>query len=408
LTRDRAAPSVARPSILDREPPHRGGARDAAKRASPERPTGALVTPTTLVLFVAGLVLLVAGAEALVRGASRLAVAFGVSPLVVGLTVVAYGTSSPEMAVSVQSVLAGARGADLAVGNVVGSNIFNVLFILGLSALIAPLTVAVQLVRFDVPVMVGLSLATWLFARTGGGIARLEAIALIAGAVAYTTFLIVQSRRESQAAVDEFAREYGRPGEGRRAALANGLLALAGLALLVLGSRWLVAGATGIARAFGVSELVIGLTIIAAGTSLPEVATSVLAAIRGERDIAVGNVVGSNIFNLLAVLGLAGAVAPDGLRVATAVLDFDLPVMVVVALACLPIFFTGYRIARWEGALFLAYYTAYATWLVLHAQQHDAIHTLGPAFRWFVIPLTAVTLGVMAWREWRRTGPAGA
>uniref|UniRef100_A0A832I322 Calcium/sodium antiporter n=1 Tax=Eiseniibacteriota bacterium TaxID=2212470 RepID=A0A832I322_UNCEI len=368
------------------------------------------MTPVTLALFVAGLALLIVGAEALVRGASRLAVAFGIPPLVVGLTVVAYGTSSPEMAVSVQSALSGRGGADLALGNVVGSNIFNVLFILGLSALVAPLTVAVQLVRFDVPVMVALSLLTLGLATTGSVIDRFEGVLLVAGAVAYTTFLVVQGRRESQAskaADDEFAQEYGHAGERRGRTWVNVLLVFAGLGLLVLGSRWLVSGATEIARAFGVSELVIGLTIVAAGTSLPEVATSVLATLRGERDIAVGNVVGSNIFNILAVLGLSGAVAPGGVPVAAAALDFDIPVMIAVAVACLPIFFTGFRIARWEGALFLAYYVAYTAWLVLHAQEHDAIHTVGPAFRWFVLPLTAVTLAVLGAREWRaRRAPA--
>jgi cation:H+ antiporter len=356
------------------------------------------MTPMTLVLFVLGIALLIAGAEALVRGASRLAIALGLSPLVVGLTVVAYGTSAPEMAVTTVSTLK-PGGADLALGNVVGSNIFNVLFILGLSALVAPLTVAVQLVRLDVPIMIGVSLLVFGMAWDGA-ISRLDGLVLFAGAIAYTTFLVVQSRRESKLAQDEYAAEYGRAGERRGSMGVNVLLIVVGLVLLVLGSRWLVEGAIVIARALGVSELVIGLTIVAAGTSLPEVATSILATLRGERDIAVGNVVGSNIFNLLAVLGVASILAPAGVPVPLAALDFDLPVMIAVAVACLPIFFTGHLIARWEGAVFLAYYTVYTAWLILASQQHDAIHGFGLAMRWVVLPLTALTLAVFTGREW--------
>jgi len=257
----------------------------------------------TLVLFLLGLGCLIGGAELLVRGASRLAAAAGISPLVIGLTVVAYGTSAPEMAVSVQSALA--AQADIALGNVVGSNIFNVLFILGVSALIIPLTVAQQFVRKEVPIMIGASLLLWL-AAADGVIARWESALLFAGIVAYTVYLVRESRRERREIQEEYAAEFGAAPAAKGGGVAVNIgLVLAGLALLVLGSRWLVDGAVAIARAAGLSELVIGLTIVAAGTSLPEVATSILAAVRGERDIAVGNVVGSNIFNILAVLGIA-------------------------------------------------------------------------------------------------------
>jgi cation:H+ antiporter len=351
---------------------------------------------TTVVLFVAGLGLLVLGAEWLVKGASRLAAALGISPLVIGLTVVAYGTSSPEMAVSVKAALAGQP--DLAVGNVAGSNIFNVLFILGASAAITPLLVSSQLVRLDVPIMIGASLLTLLFAADGS-IGRLDGAILFAGAVGYTVFQVRQSRRESAAVQEEYGREFG---PRRTGTAANVAFVAAGLALLVLGSRWLVNGAVAFAQAFGVSELVIGLTIVAAGTSLPEVATSILAAIRGEREIAVGNVVGSNIFNILAVLGLSGLVAPAGLPVPRALVTFDAPVMVAVAFACLPIFASGATIARWEGALFLFYYTAYTAYLVLAAQQHDALPAFSAVMEAFVLPLTAVTLAVVGWRAWRQ------
>jgi cation:H+ antiporter len=351
---------------------------------------------TTVVLLVAGLGLLVLGAEWLVKGASRLAAALGISPLVIGLTVVAYGTSSPEVAVSVKSALAGQP--DLAVGNVVGSSIFNVLFVLGASAAIAPLLVSSRLVRLDVPIMIGTAFLTLLLAADGS-IGRLDAALLFAGAVGYTAFQIRQSRKEPAAVQEEYGKEYG---PRRTGTAANVVLVVAGLALLVLGSRWLVNGAVAFAQALGVSELVIGLTIVAAGTSLPEVATSLLAAIRGERDIAVGNVVGSNIFNVLAVLGLSGLVAPAGLPVSRALVTFDAPVMVAVAVACLPIFASGARIARWEGALFLFYYAAYTAYLVLAAQQHDALPAFSAVMEAFVLPLTAVTLAVVGWRAWRQ------
>jgi cation:H+ antiporter len=172
----------------------------------------------------------------------------------------------------------------------------------------------------------------------------------------------------------------------------------AGLVLLVLGARWLVDAASELARRLGISELVIGLTIVAGGTSLPELATSVVAAIRGERDIAVGNVVGSNLFNILAVLGLAAAIAPDGVAVADQALRFDIPVMIAVAAACLPIFFTEHRIARWEGALFLAYYVAYTATLVMLATQSEVLPLFRLLMIGFVLPLTAITLIVISVR----------
>lgn len=347
----------------------------------------------TLFLFALGLVLLVAGAELLVRGASRLAASLGIAPLVIGLTIVAFGTSAPEMAVSLQSALAGQ--GDIAFGNVIGSNIFNVLFILGLSALIAPLVVHVHLVRVDVPVMIGLSLLC-LALSLDLRITRLEGLLLFAGIVAYTFWLFRASRKEPDAATA--APVY--PAGGSRFADAGRIVV--GLALLVLGSRWLVAGAVAIAQSFGMSELVIGLTVVAAGTSLPEVATSVLASVKGERDIAVGNVVGSNIFNILAVLGATALVAPAGVPVATAARDFDAPVMVVVAVACLPIFFTGYVISRWEGFIFLGYYAAYTTYLILSASAHDALPAFSSVMMLFVIPLTVLTLAIVTWRALRK------
>lgn len=348
-----------------------------------------------LVLFLAGVALLIAGAEALVRGASRLAAAIGVSPLVIGLTVVAFGTSSPELGVSLQASMTGEP--DIALGNVVGSNIFNVLFILGLSASIAPLVVAQQLVRLDVPLMIGVSVLLFALALDGS-IGRVDGLVLSGGIIGYCLFVIRHSLKETPAVRAEYEKEFAQRPRRMTQWLLNVVLVVIGLAMLMLGSHWLVSGAVSVAEVLGVSKLVIALTIIAAGTSLPEVATSVVASIRGERDIAVGNVVGSSIFNVLAVLGLSSVVAADGIRVAPAALRFDIPVMIAASVGCLPIFFTGYRIARWEGLLFLAYYAAYTLYMILNAAQHDALSEFSAVMGLFVIPLTLVTLAVLAMR----------
>jgi len=350
-----------------------------------------------LLSILFGLVLLVVGAEGLVRGAARLAGAVGISPLVIGLTVVAFGTSAPELAVSVRSSLSGSTG--LAMGNVVGSNIFNVLFILGLAAVITPLVVAQQLVRRDVPLMIGLSLLVWGFAADGS-LATWEGVVLLVGLLAYTVWCIRASRRESKAVAAEYADAHSAP--TRRTWPLDLALIVGGLALLVLGAQQLVDGAVAMAEWLGASEAVIGLTIVAAGTSMPEVATSVMASVRGQRDIAVGNVVGSNLFNLMGVLGVSATLSPgSGLPVGDGVLAFDLPVMVVVAAACLPVFFTGHRIARWEGALFLGFFGLYTLYQVLVTTLHPAAADLRWALAAIALPLVAVTLGVCCWRASR-------
>jgi cation:H+ antiporter len=360
-----------------------------------------MMESTVWLLLAAGLAVLVLGAELLVRGASRLALRFGVSPLVIGLTVVAFGTSSPELAVSVQSGLEGK--ADIAVGNVVGSNIFNVLAVLGLSALIAPLVVQQQLVRFEVPLVIGISALTLLLAQDGR-IGQFDGVLLVGGLIAYTLLVIQQSRRESEAVRAEYEQEFGGATAGWPGRLPIQIACvLSGLGLLVLGANWLVDSAVSIARALDISEAVIGLTIVAAGTSFPELATSVVAAMRGERDIAVGNVVGSSLFNLLGILGIGALVTPRGLSVAPALVNFDVPVMIAVAFACLPIFATGQRIARWEGALFLGYYAVYVGYLILAATQHDALESFTATMLGFVLPLTGVTLLVL-WAQQRSRG----
>jgi cation:H+ antiporter len=344
-----------------------------------------------LLLFVGGLALLLIGAEALVRGASRLALAMGLAPVIVGLTVVSIGTSAPELAISIDGALSGSP--DLALGNIVGSNIANVLLVLGLVALITPLVVQRQLVWLDVPIMIGATALCFLMALDGR-IARWEGGLLLAGAIAYTLFLIRLARRAPEQVPERPG--VGEDGGARPGRVRQILLMAVGLALLVGGARLLVQAATGMATALGLSELIIGLTVVAVGTSLPEIATSILAAIRGERDLAVGNIVGSCIFNLLLVLGATALIAGDGVPVSPVALRFDLPVMTAVAVACLPIFFTGHCIQRWEGAVFVGYYVAYTAYLLMAASSHAALADFRFGMVYVVIPMTVITLAAIA------------
>ncbi|MBX3053980.1 MAG: calcium/sodium antiporter [Caldilineaceae bacterium] len=359
---------------------------------------------TTIVYFVLGLLLLIGGAEILVRGASRLAVAMGISPLVVGLTVVAFGTSAPELMVGVQTALSGQSG--LMIGNVVGSNIFNVLLILGISALITPLVVAQQLIRWDVPLMIGLSVLVLIFVQDAN-LSRGECTILALGLVAYVAFTVYQSRRESKAVQAEYEGAFGASSSTARTWPVDLLLVAGGLGGLALGSRWLVDGAVIFAEALGVSQLVIGLTVVAIGTSLPEVATSIVASIRGERDIAIGNVVGSNIFNILAVLGIGGLFTRNGIAVSETAIAIDIPVMVAVAAICLPLFFTGSRLSRWEGLLLLGYYIAYTAYLILAATRNVRLSVFADAMLYVVIPATLLVVAVTVVRSLRQRASVG-
>ncbi len=303
--------------------------------------------------IVFGLLILTVGAECLVAGASALAARLGVSRLLIGLTVVSFGTSAPELTVS---VLSAARGAtDVSIGNVVGSNIFNVLAILGISACIAPLRVNLPLLRIDIPVMIAVSGVLWMVSLDGI-LTRNDGLLLLILLIAYLVRIVRSSEQEDS----------GDPLEKTSLGGNIGKLVF-GLAFLILGTQTFLGGATALARGLGVSELVIGLTIVAAGTSLPEAATSVLAAWRGETDIALGNIVGSNIFNILAVLSASVLVAPQGLKVDAQALGFDLPFMVATSAACLPVAFTGQKLDRFEGALFALAYLGYVAYLVNRA-----------------------------------------
>ncbi|MGV2827344.1 calcium/sodium antiporter [Myxosarcina sp. GI1(2024)] len=350
-----------------------------------------------ILTLVAGFVLLVIGAEILVKGASRLAIVLRIPPLIIGLTVVAYGTSAPEMAVSIISSFAGQ--SDIALGNVLGSNICNILLILGLSALVAPLIVSRQVIRSDVPIMIGISILLLIFGLDGK-LGRMDGIILFVGGLLYTFSLIYQSSKQKDLDSDEFTREYGLPSDNSFVAWSRNLAyIIGGSALLVFGSRLLVDSATNIATSLGVSELIVGLTIVAFGTSLPELATSVIASIRGERDIAVGNVLGSNIFNILAVLGIAGIVAPNGIEFSETVLEVNAPVAIAVAFACLPIFYSGYRLDRWEGLMFVLYYLAYISYLIMDATNYEGLPVYRTVMLAFVIPITVITLVTIAIRE---------
>ena len=357
--------------------------------------------PITAAMFLIGVVALVAGAEATVRGAARLATRTGLSPIVIGLTVVAFGTSAPELAVSVGAALSGE--ADLAIGNVVGSNIANVFLVLGLAAVVGGgLVVAQRIVRVDVPIVIGASVLVMLLSLNNR-LGRLEGALLVALLVAYVIWTIRGAQRGKAPHIEaEYSEALEHEKVKEVSVWADIGYVLAGLMLLVVGAQSLVGAATDIAISLGVSQLVIGLTVVAVGTSLPEIATSILAAARGERDLAVGNAVGSNLFNLLAVLGVTAVVSPQALNVLQGVITVDMPVMIAAAIACLPLFATGYVLERWEGAVFFGFYVAYVSWLILDATDHGLRDSYRTAMLLFVLPLVLLTMTVILGREWRR------
>jgi cation:H+ antiporter len=313
---------------------------------------------TLAILYLAlGLVLLYYGAEALVRGSSSLALRLGLSPLVIGLTVVAFGTSSPELVVSLKAGLTGQ--GNISVGNVVGSNICNLGLILGLCALVTPVATTSQIVRMDIPIMIAVT-AFAIFLLSNGTLTRTEGTLLATLLLAYVIFSIRLARRQP---ADALGAEFGEAVKVSKRGLAVDLLMVAGgLVLLIFGARFLVDGAVIIARAFGWSEALIGLTVIAIGTSLPELATSLVAAVKKEADIALGNIVGSNIFNLLGILGITAMVTP---LAESGISLIDYAVMAVFALVLWPMAYHQKRITRLEGAILLAGYATYVSWLVL-------------------------------------------
>ncbi|MBC2678462.1 calcium/sodium antiporter [Pseudomonas baltica] len=337
----------------------------------------------------AGLLLLIAGAECLVRGAVRLAAALKIRPLVVGLGVVALGSSVPQLAVSLQATFVGTP--DIAVGSLVGSNIFSLLVTLGLSALIIPLRVSRQLLRLDIPLLIAASALVFGLALNEQ-LGRLEGGVLLLALVGYLGVLWRQSRHPGRVAT----------AQGTAPWLKCLGMMLGGLLLLGAGSHWLLEAALELATDFGLSDRVIGLTIVAVGTSLPELATSLVAAFRGHREIAVGNVIGSNLFNLLGVLGLTALLAPAPLSVSPNALDFDLPVMLGVTLLCLPLFYSGYRVTRIEGLVLLGLYVAYGLHVVAFTTGMPLAARLEELMLFYVLPLLAAVVLWGTLRAWRR------
>lgn len=339
--------------------------------------------------------LLIIGAELMVRAALRLAARLHVRPLIIGLSLVAFGSTAPQLTVSLQAAYQGAP--DVAVGSVIGSNIFNVLVILGLAALIIPLRVSRQLVRLDIPLMIIASGLVYLLARNGQ-LDRIEGLALLLGLLVYLLMLWHQSRH--------YARTYPAPrvAHTSRARFWSAIVlqVLFGLGLLSLAGHLLLEAAIEVATDLGLSERIMGLTVVAVCTSLPELAAALIAALRGEREIAVGTVIGSNLFNLLAVLGLTALVTPEPLSISPNALDFDLPVMLGVAALCLPVFYSGYRVTRAEGLVFLCLYLAYGLHVVAFTTGLPLAERLERLMLFYVLPVLGVVLLFTTARAWRR------
>jgi cation:H+ antiporter len=346
--------------------------------------------------IVAGILLLFGGGELFVAGSVALALLLGIPQIVIGLTVVSLGTSAPELFVSLISTLQGGSGGDaIAVTNVVGSNIFNVLVVLGASAVVLPLRVQSRLVRRDVPLLLGVSMATWGMA-SGGRLTWIAGLALLTALVINLVWETRTASEEPEGGGDELDSDARSTGPVAAAKLA------AGLGLLALGSQVLVKGAITVAQGLGVSEAVIGLTIVSAGTSMPELVTSLVAAYRGKADLAIGNVVGSNLLNQVAILGVCGLVSgSDGLLVDPLLINRDFPIMVATTLACLPIFWSGGVISRQEGWVLLGMYVIYLAEQVLHSTASTGLDQFRLVVLAAVVPLVLV---FVAWNalEWRQ------
>lgn len=356
-------------------------------------------------VFLLGLSGLLVAGHLLVTGAITIGRRLGLTPTVIGLTIVAAGTSGPELAVFAEAVRV--DDTELAVGSIVGSNIANVLLVLGLVAAAGAVRLAARVVRIDVPVMVGASLLLLLFAADGM-IRPYEGSVLLAAVVGFVGFTVRSSRRSTSATVSSAGAAATEDSQGviapssRKGSVIDTTRGLgfvaAGVAGLMLSANHVVRGAERIAADLGVPELIVGLTVVALGTSAPEIVTSLLAAVRGERELAVGNAIGSNIFNILLVIGLSGLFAGSGIAISPDVVAVDLPIMVAAAVACLPLLYWDHKLDRWEGFVFLAYYAAYTGFLVLTATEHGATETYVAAMLWFVLPLTVLTVATIVHR----------
>lgn len=311
-----------------------------------------------------GLLALIAGAELITRGGVQVATRVGVPPIIIGLTIVALGTSTPELAVGIEAARRGS--GSLAIANIAGTNIVNILLILGLSALLRPLALTMQTLRFDLPVMTLVAVALVVLALDGS-LTRAEGIVMMVAALIYTVAIVRLTRRESFMTKIEFAREFraSRRLSPIHEVLLNLAALIVGIAVVVIGSDWLVDGGVALARTMGISDAVIGLTIVAIGTSAPELVTTVIGTLRNDRDIAIGNLLGSSIYNILVILGLTCIVSPEALPVERHLALIDIPLMALVAIVCVPVFLSARRVSRLEGGMFVGAYVVYLTYLIV-------------------------------------------
>ena len=322
-----------------------------------------MTTALNIVLLLIGLVALLVGAQLVVHFGAFLAQRLRVPPIIIGLTIVSIGTSLPELAVSIEGMLKGS--GNLVLGNIVGTNIVNLLLVLGLSAVISPIVIQRATLRLDLPAMVGASVLLWVVAIWGGDLTTIEgAVLLLLGVVYFWRVLATSRTRGEEPEADQTQKA---PNPGRKYALRDTGLLLVGLVIIVVGAQFLVGGAVGLAESLGISQTLIGLTVVAIGTSAPEIATTIVATIKGERSIAIGNLIGSSTLNLTVILGASLLFGPHQVVIDQALIRVDLPVMVGVALICVPVFAIGKRVSRWEGALMVAAYAAYLSYLIVQA-----------------------------------------
>jgi cation:H+ antiporter len=341
------------------------------------------------IIFIAGLAALIGGAELFLKGVDHFGVKWRISPLIMGLTVVAFATGAPELAISIQAAASG--NVDLVLGNIVGSNIANILLILGISALIRPLVVKLRVVRIDVPIVIAASVLLYVVALDGE-LTTLDGVWLLLGLVAYSvfTFFQIKAERNNQPEETELEAKARELSTGWFFYVKNIGFLILGMGLIVQGSGWMVQSAVELATILGLSELVIGLTIVSIGTSLPEIATSIATIRKGNTDMAVANVMGSNLYNILLTLGLTVIIAPNVIEVSSAAIALDLPFMVAVSIACIPIFIAGFDITKFDGSIFLFYYGTYLAYLVLDAVGSGLASIMETMMFFAVIPMTLI------------------
>ncbi len=346
------------------------------------------------ITFIAGLAALIGGAELFLRGVDHFGVKWRVSPLIMGLTVVAFATGAPELAISIQAAASG--NADLVLGNIIGSNIANILLILGISAIIRPLVVKLRVVQIDVPIVIAASILLYIVAFDGQ-LTKIDGVWLLIGLVLYSifTFFQIKKERKSQPEETDFEAEERKLASGWFFYVKNIGYLIIGLGLIVQGSDWMVQSAVELATILGLSQLVIGLTIVSIGTSLPEVATSIATIRKGNTDMAVANVLGSNLYNILLTLGLTIVIAPNVLDVSAAAIALDLPFMVAVSIVCIPVFVAGFDITKTDGSIFLFYYGSYLTYLVLEAVGSPLLPPIETVMIYAIVPATVI---YVVWR----------